>query len=111
MLAVAQPDALFMHRLPAHRREEVTAEVIDGPRSVVWDEAANRLQGQKVCAERSVDRNACTSSRQRRSRRFEGMCHDPARTDVQGLTAVTSISTFARSSISTATYTALIAKV
>ena len=48
LMAQAKPDALFMHCLPAHRDDEVTSEVMDGPQSVIWDEAENRLHAQKA---------------------------------------------------------------
>jgi ornithine carbamoyltransferase len=51
LMALANDDALFMHCLPAHRGEEVSADVIDGEKSVVWDEAENRLHAQKSLLE------------------------------------------------------------
>ena len=48
LMAHAKPDALFMHCLPAHRNDEVTSAVMDGPHSVVFDEAENRLHAQKA---------------------------------------------------------------
>ncbi len=51
LMAAARPDALFMHCLPAHRGEEVTEDVLEGPRSVVFDEAENRLHVQKALME------------------------------------------------------------
>ncbi|MBP6709970.1 MAG: ornithine carbamoyltransferase [Propionivibrio sp.] len=51
MMRVAQPDAIFLHCLPAHRGEEVSADVIDGPQSEVWEEAENRLHVQKALME------------------------------------------------------------
>ena len=54
LMKQAAADALFMHCLPAHRGEEVTADVLDGPHSVVWDEAGNRLHAQKALLEMLV---------------------------------------------------------
>lgn len=51
LMQLASPEALFMHCLPAHREEEVSTEVLEGPQSVVWDEAENRLHAQKALLE------------------------------------------------------------
>ena len=51
IMSLANTDALFMHCLPAHRGEEVSAAVMDNPKSVVWDEAENRLHAQKALLE------------------------------------------------------------
>lgn len=51
LMSAAKPDALFMHCLPAHRGEEVSADVLDGKHSVIWDEAENRLHAQKALLE------------------------------------------------------------
>ena len=48
LMSLTASDSLFMHCLPAHRGEEVSADVIDGERSVIWDEAENRLHSQKA---------------------------------------------------------------
>ena len=50
-MARARPDALFMHCLPAHRGEEVSDALMEDPRSVVWDQAENRLHAQKALVE------------------------------------------------------------
>ena len=47
-MAAASPDALFMHCLPAHREDEVTSAVMDGPQSAVFDQSENRLHAQKA---------------------------------------------------------------
>jgi hypothetical protein len=63
MMSIAKPDALFMHCLPAHRGEEVEADVIDGPQSVVWDEAENRMHAQKALMEYLLlGKVACTAA-------------------------------------------------
>jgi len=57
LMRLANPDAVFMHCLPAHRGEEVSGEVIDGPQSVVWEQAENRLHSQKALLEFLLTQN------------------------------------------------------
>jgi ornithine carbamoyltransferase len=68
VVAAASAEVLVLHCLPAYRGKEITADVIDGPRSVVWDEAENRLHAQKallahLLAERHVDTPVAVESR------------------------------------------------
>ena len=76
VMAAAKPDAIFMHCLPAHRGDEVTAEVIDGPQSVVWDEAENRLHVQKAilawCLDARVSPSSPVAGRSARAPRAAG---------------------------------------
>ena len=58
IMGLAKKDAVFMHCLPAHRGEEVSAKVIDGAQSVVWDEAENRLWAQMALLEYLFTRSA-----------------------------------------------------
>lgn len=58
LMAHARPDAIFLHCLPAYRGYEVSAEVLDGPQSVIWDEAENRLHAQKALLTWLLERNA-----------------------------------------------------
>jgi ornithine carbamoyltransferase len=48
LMSLAKPDAVYMHCLPAYRGYEVSADVLDGPQSIIWDEAENRLHAQKA---------------------------------------------------------------
>jgi ornithine carbamoyltransferase len=57
LLARAAPDALYMHCLPAHRGEEISAELMDASDTVIWDEAENRLHAQKALLERLLQRD------------------------------------------------------
>ncbi len=61
-MAHAAPDAVFLHCLPAYRGYEVDAAVIDGPRSLVWQEAENRLHAQKALLSWLVEHGAATST-------------------------------------------------
>jgi ornithine carbamoyltransferase len=54
VMGLAKKDAIVMHCLPAHRNEEITDEVMEGPRSVIWDEAENRLHIQKAILDRLI---------------------------------------------------------
>ena len=63
LLALAEPEAIVLHCLPAHRGDEITDEVIDGPHSAVWDEAENRLHAQKALLVWLLERSPMTRRR------------------------------------------------
>ena len=62
LMGRAKPDAVFLHCLPAYRGLEVSAEVLDGPQSVIWDEAENRLHAQKAVLAWLLEKNATEGS-------------------------------------------------
>ena len=81
LMAARPPDAIFMHCLPAHRGEEVTDEVIDGPQSAVFDEAENRLHAQKGVLAWCFGAGAVTALERaglRRGRSTTSSCRSPS---------------------------------
>lgn len=102
LMALAKPDAIFMHCLPAHRGDEVTDAVMDGPQSVVWDEAENRLHAQKAIliwclnngrlpalrpAKRAKTRGAKAASRRAASKTAGAMKKTPKKTPAKKASA------------------------
>jgi ornithine carbamoyltransferase len=71
LFAHAQPDAIFMHCLPAHRSDEVTGDVIDSPRSVVFQEAENRLHAQKAILLATMGQVASSKQQVARAKRYK----------------------------------------
>ena len=83
IMALAKPDAIFMHCLPAHRGDEVTADVIDGPQSVVWDEAENRLHVQKAILAWCLERPQVSASKPGEAGKVEPLSGGAARLRVK----------------------------
>ncbi|MGZ5915870.1 MAG: ornithine carbamoyltransferase [Methyloceanibacter sp.] len=87
LMARAKPEAIFMHCLPAHRGDEVTAEVIDGPQSAVWDEAENRLHVQKAilawCLGVVLPGGKRAGAKRRDVKRRDATSSDPKRRDAK----------------------------